>query len=258
MSDSDAERESSPALLAFVPMRDVALPEPDQVLAFARSTWPEEFGDATAELTDGDKMTINCLGLLFFIGLMPAPMPGSDEWGSSAWRWPTVVEDVRDHRRHAVVGLLKGEGSPVVRSALLTMLVASLLSATDSIGVCWGSPCVVNSRDVFIEQAKELAAGEMPLWLWVDFYGKKGLLGKGSLRTAGLKDLGLMEIEVRGTRHGMKDVLGSVFNMAYYLLDKGPVIKDGDTIGGSNEERRRVNIVPSSWDKNEQVYLLHL
>lgn len=137
-------------------------------------------------------------------------------------------------------------------------VVASSLSATDSIGVCWGSACVVNSREVFIEHAKRLVSGETLLWLWVDFHGKKGFLGKGNLRTAGLKDLGLMEIEVSGTRRSMKEALCPVLNMAYYLLDNGPAIKECDTAGGSNEERSRVLIVSSSWDENGQVYLLYL
>jgi hypothetical protein len=244
------------SLLAFVPLNDAALPGPDRLLEFAKSTYPEEFGDASGEL-NGDLMTLECLGQTLFIVLMPMPLPRSRLWESPSWRWPTVAEDVKGHKHHAIVGIVRDECSPVVRSALLTMLVASLLSSTDSIGVCWGSALAVNSRDFFIEQAKGLAAGKIPLPLWVDVYGKRRFFGRKNLRTVGMNDFGLMEIEVRGTRQSARHMFGVVFDMADYLLKKGPVIKDGDTIG-NDDGFLRVSIVSSSWDKNENVYLLHV
>ena len=48
------------------------------------------------------------------------------------------------------------------------------------------------------------------------------------------------------------------FNFAHYLLDRGPVLKDGDTIGLSAQERFRIRHVPSAADPTRTVYRIEL
>lgn len=45
-----------------------------------------------------------------------------------------------------------------------------------------------------------------------------------------------------------------VCNIAHYLIQSGPVIKDGNTVGGSADERVRVLHRPSMIDQGRRVY----
>ena len=56
-----------------------------------------------------------------------------------------------------------------------------------------------------------------------------------------MKSLGFMEIEIRDSTESADDTVGLAFNIAHYLLDSGPILKDGDTIGLSAEQRLKIS-----------------
>ena len=52
----------------------------------------------------------------------------------------------------------------------------------------------------------------------------------------------------------LQDLFESVSNIAHYLIQSGPVIADGNTVGGSEEERLLVRHRPSMINPNRLVY----
>jgi hypothetical protein len=69
--------------------------------------------------------------------------------------------------------------------------------------------------------------------------------GRPSLFTTGLAAFGLMEIEVAGSSLAPDDLGQMASNIATYLIENGPVIRDGDTVGGDERQRILARHAPS-------------
>jgi hypothetical protein len=72
--------------------------------------------------------------------------------------------------------------------------------------------------------------------------------------TLGMRQFGLMEIEVDRSDKSVQELFEFIANIAHYLIQSGPVIADGNTVGGTPEQRILVHHRPSMVDKNRKVY----
>ena len=63
-----------------------------------------------------------------------------------------------------------------------------------------------------------------------------------------------MDIEVDRCKMDLETLFEFVSNIAHYLIQSGPVIADGNTVGGSEEERILVRHLPSMIEEDRQVY----
>ena len=106
-----------------------------------------------------------------------------------------------------------------------------MAETASSVGVFWGPGRLVHPAAAFIEQAEDIRETNLPLFLWIDFRVES--LDDGGVRayTTGLEALGQSEIEVRRFAGEPQALLGHLYNLAHYLLDRKQVIRDGDTIG---------------------------
>jgi hypothetical protein len=98
----------------------------------------------------------------------------------------------------------------------------------------------------------------LPLYLWIDFRCYPESKSAYTLFTTGLKSLGFMEIEIFKSRCAPSELVDAAFNVAHYLLDKGPILKDGDTIGTRVDECIRITHVKSFLERSETVYRLEM
>jgi hypothetical protein len=136
---------------------------------------------------------------------------------------------------------------------LQTKIVTALLEETNAVAAYWGTN--LTSREMFLKQSANIIRGQMPTVLWIGYrVSRDASSGRLSLSTDGLKDFDLMEIEVKDTPKPFTELYGLVDGMAAYLIAKGPVIRDGDTIGHSNAQRIRVRHGESYWRPGERVY----
>jgi hypothetical protein len=65
--------------------------------------------------------------------------------------------------------------------------------------------------------------------------------------TTGLSALGHMEIEIPRIEMEPGELREWLLNIMYYLLEKGPVLKHGQTIGMTAEQQIRILHRPSSF-----------
>jgi hypothetical protein len=72
----------------------------------------------------------------------------------------------------------------------------------------------------------------------------------------GLESLGQMEIEIARSGRGPQFLHDCAYNVAHYLLAKGMVLKQGETIGLSEEEQIPIAIGPSMCDPRMTVIRL--
>jgi hypothetical protein len=194
------------------------------------------------------------------IGLMPAPIPWSELEGpcATAFWWPEAASVMKAHSAHLIVGLRGGEMDAIQRNLWLTALVAAVLSTGDTSGVYWGAGTLVMPPEIFMEAATSMSREVLPLDLWIDFRVWRDDDGTTSLSTTGLEDLGHMEIEISHSSADPGAARESAWNAAHYLLDHGPVLDDGDTIGFGPDEKIRVRHVPSVWNPAKMIIRLEL
>jgi hypothetical protein len=89
--------------------------------------------------------------------------------------------------------------------------------------------------------------------LWINYRMSKAARTGWALSTIGMDDFGLMEIECRDTRADGTLLFAMIVRMSAYLISKGPIIKNGDTIGHSAFNIRVLHS-PSYWNKGQTVY----
>ena len=136
-------------------------------------------------------------------------------------------------------------------SALLQTDVVASLMDENAIASYWGAS--LQSREAFPKQSATASPDNPPVWLWVNFRvtnEPKGI----SISTDGMESFGLREIETKEVNRNGRDVFVLLLSTAQYLIHKGPVIKDGETIGESPSLNIRVRQGPSYWRDGLTVY----
>ena len=191
------------------------------------------------------------------LGHMPAPIPWSDLEGpcSSSILWKNAKVEVKKHKSHYIV-TVQGEADAIELCTLLTKVTAAILSTTNALGVYWGSATLVIPRKIFVEFTKKVLPQGYPLDIWVDF--RVGRVGqkKTSGFTTGMSAFGHREFETVECPETPLDLRARFQALANYVLENGPVIKDGDTIGEDANERIRVVLAKSQFGNKKKVLQL--
>lgn len=98
-----------------------------------------------------------------------------------------------------------------------------------------------------------------PTALWIALHSfDEGKTRRAWLGT-GLRQLfGLPDVMVIGRRRDDDDTLDFLFDVMDYMLEQGRAPRDGDTIGHSATERRRITRVPSPIDPAQEIVKVDL
>ena len=188
---------------------------------------------------------------------MPAPIPNSEaeENADGNFLWPNGRDQAAKHRSHVIVTNIGSGDQTSVQSAItVSRLALVALRLFDGIGVYWGNASVCNSREVFEAFCENISEEHLPVPVWLRFQPVRASDDEIGLYTLGMKQFGLMEIEVDRCRMNLQELFEFVSNLAHYLIQSGPVIADGNTVGGSEEERILVRHRSSMIDQREMVY----
>lgn len=226
------------------------------VAAAWKALWDETLSDVTDE--DG------CIGFdaregKVIIGMMSGPLPEEDmeRVASWSWMWPGAAQGVKGHKSHAIVTVMGPAGDMVACHVLLTRAVAAL--AKWAAAVYWGEASMLIEPRQFVETAQEhLNAGEFPLTLWVSLQQMPAKKGCASVTTYGMDSLGHRELEVVDAKMALPDLMDFVGGVAGYLLQNGPVLKHGETIGFSEDQKVKVEHCASKFDAKIEVIRLGL
>jgi hypothetical protein len=162
-----------------------------------------------------------------------------------------------------VVTWVSGTGRPLDAYRHLTRLVSAVLRATDGLGVYWGTAAHVIRADVYDTIAHESDDDSLPVTLWVDFraFAEDGDAedaggDRSALFTVGLSAFGLMELEIGPSDKQPGELRELGMSVASYLIENGPVLGDGDTVGATEDQRVVVRHAPSMVDRPGTVYRL--
>ena len=225
----------------------------------AGSVVGQVFGDGySVDLAEGNIITVargeSTVGLLAHL---PVPIPNNEaeENADRNFLWPNGRDQAATHRSHVVVTNIGSDDQTSVQSALaVSRLALVALKLFDGIGVYWGNASVCNSREVFEAFCEDISEEHLPVPVWLRFQPVRASDDEIGLYTLGMKQFGLMEIEVDRCRMNLQEVFEFVSNLAHYLIQSGPVIEDGNTVGGSEDERILVRHSSSMLDQQQAVY----
>ena len=178
---------------------------------------------------------------------------------ASTWLWPREppIENVKQHRSFLHITMMGSAEDPVRRRLTLTAVTALAAKQSGVMAVYWGDASLVIFPRLFIEMAEEINTPQSPpLYLWVDLRAFPNEDGTTGLFTIGLTKLGHMEIEIPRIQMEIGELREWLRDIICYLLENGPVLLDGQTIGMSAEQQIRIRHRPSIFGHPGQVIRL--
>lgn len=244
--------------LALVALGEERLPSPPSVA----EQLAERFGDApplvvTSETERG--VTFSWGGASGNYTLVDREIPWSKLEGpcATAWYWPEAEAAMRSHTAHLFVTLLDENSNRVDGATRMTQLVTALCAVTNPVGLVWGPSGQVHNPVDFAVMAGRMSRDDLPLHLWIDFRVTQRDDDEGfALFTTGLEPLGHRELEVPRYAGEAQELAGAVYNVAHYVLEKGPVLKDGEAVGLPGGGQVNVRYEPSMIDEEQEVIRL--
>ncbi len=189
---------------------------------------------------------------------MPGPIPWSQLEGPCATSilWKNAEKEVKAHTIHWII-TINAELDPIPMSILLTRATAAAMAACEgAIGVYWGNSTLVIPKPIFNDFTEKVLPHGPPLYIWVDFRVGRDSERTSSGFTQGLEALGHMEFEAESCPEPPGELRERFVGLAGYVIDNGPVINDGDTIGEDADERIRVVYSKSAFGNEGQVMRL--
>lgn len=244
--------------LAFIPYGPQAKLSPSGIRNALIERWPD-LPPPTVDAGSKDQISLSLGDEGMIAQIVRAPYPWSELEGlcQQAWMWPNAAEQLKPCVGHLIVTYFTKNDDPVHRATQLTRFCTAILaSCPQAPGVMWGSGAHLISSQVFQEFATTIMQQGPPWYIWANFREGQVAPGKVSGFTRGLSDFGLMEFEAENTPEPPGELRERFMALASYLLENGPIIKDGDTIGEDANERIRVVYSPSAFGNDQPVMRL--
>jgi hypothetical protein len=186
-----------------------------------------------------------------FFAFLPVSAPYPDDLEgpiAASWMWPQepTIENVKRHRSFLQITMMGGTQDPVRRRLTLSAVTALAAKQSGVMAVYWGDASLVIFPPLFVDMAEEMHTPQSPpLYLWVDLRAFRNEDGTAGLFTTGLTALGHMEIEILRIEMEIGELREWLVEIMCYLLENGPVLMDGQTIGISAEQQIRIRHSPS-------------
>lgn len=238
---------------SFVVLAEPKLPVPAEFKTALEARIKGRHKIDDIESDDKKVILLRIRGGTVMIGLIDARLPAGtvDDLCKGAWYWSAACEVVSRHTAHVYVATLDTDLDQLDAALLQNDVVASLMDG-NAIASYWGSS--LQSKDAFLKQSARASRNNPPVWLWINFRMSSNSEKGWSLSTQGMDAFGLNEIETKDARRDGRDVFTLLHGTAQYLVQKGAVIKDGETIGDSPAHNIRVRHGPSYWRDGVTVY----
>ncbi|PHQ31858.1 DUF4261 domain-containing protein [Rhodopirellula bahusiensis] len=167
------------------------------------------------------------------------PALAIDEAKESAL-WPSAPQDLAAHKSHWIVTTAGSELSLLDQAWLMTRVVDAILrSHPTTLGVLWHRHALKISAESYRQAIADLPPDELPLQLWVDISVLPDETPETTALafTTGMDAFELMELECVDSPESPIETYGRINGACQYLIENGPVLRHGDTLGETENER---------------------
>jgi hypothetical protein len=207
-----------------------------------------------------DSLVFRFEGETAAVSLLAESVPSAEvqRAAAAAWYWPAAAEAIAGSRAQVLVGVVPELGDRLESALRLTKLAAAVAEAARAKGIFWAAAGLVHSPQALTGYAQQMSRQNLPLYVWIDFHVHAEPDGTTALYTTGLAAFQAPEIEVYGSRREPRALIARVYDIVHYLLVKGAVLHEGDTIGRSGEEKMEIHLAPSRRDLAKRVVQIAL
>ena len=210
----------------------------DQLISDLKVDWGIEI---PKEDTEDEDTIVNFDKCRIVISKFPAPVPNEEAEinAENNWMWEEAVEVTKTHKAHIVVAILGDEEDLISRGLLYTKIMATCCKQENAIGVFTCG--VVFEPSYYMKSAEMIRDGELPIftWVWFGLYRTENGL---STYTYGMKDFGKLELEILDADEDAGKLLSFISAIASYILQDDVELKDGETIGLSEEDIHQITL----------------
>lgn len=173
------------------------------------------------------------------LGFIDCPVPNKEAEQNAAYNytWKEAVEVTSQHQAQIIVSIL-GEHQDIQADAKLYVKVMAVLCRMENVLGIYSNGTVYQPQYFFAsEECLEKDIFPLPVLVWVALVStEKGMSGY----TIGMNNFGKDEMEILDTNKKPNEVKGFLENIAQYCILEDVVLHDGETIGGSAEERNKI------------------
>ncbi|WP_295127885.1 DUF4261 domain-containing protein [Ruminococcus sp.] len=179
-------------------------------------------------------------GMVVACSLMPNPVPNkeAEECAKNNIMWKDGAAEVAKHQAHVMLAVMN-KFDAMEQAVLFAKIAYSLLKLDNAIGI-YKNPTVYEKK-FYLQFAETLKQGEMPVPILVYtgmYLAKDGLCAFSS----GMTFFGKNELEVIDSKQQPDQVLSFMFSIEEYVLTENVELKDGETIGFSEEQKLPISV----------------
>ncbi|KAF2516527.1 DUF4261 domain-containing protein [Flavobacterium foetidum] len=178
---------------------------------------------------------------LVAVAYIPAQIPGEEIATTIeyAYNWHTAKEDLKDYTGHAIVSVMSSQGSQIERYTILSKLLCSILSTTNSVGVYQGKQTLLIPRNQYLENINDLQQGKSPVHLWI-YIGIKTSEQGNYMYTYGLPEFEKQEMEVLQSPMELGELFNFFTNIISYVINSNVVFRNGETLGYTEDQKIKI------------------
>lgn len=185
-------------------------------------------------------------GMRVITGLVDAPVPNceAEYFAMANYMWKDGVAETKKHKAHLIITVM-GNGDAMEKAKLYVKAAASAIKQSTVLGLYYNGAAVFQPS-MYRECAEVMREGNIPILNLIWF----GLFSDGKqtgVHTYGMRQFGKEEIEVY-VPQGMADlnaIREFVCGTAAYVLTENVTLRDGETIGFSEEQKLPITISPA-------------
>lgn len=225
-------------ITAMIPLRTSAVLGVAQLEKELAARWPDLPQPVSTPAAAGQlSLSVGESDVVIATMGAPIPWPDLEPVCQASQLWPNAGADLRHHQDHLIVAV-RAPGSPIDQAKFLTQVCAGVIAACQqALGVFWFSAGLLVPAPVFLEFATVVMPEILPLHLWIDVQAGLDAGGKVCGFTRGLAAFGHREIEAVDAQEPWAKLRERLYDLAGYVLENGPIIADGDTVGDHDSER---------------------
>ena len=179
----------------------------------------------------------NIRGMNLTINFMETPVLEEEieRFAEANYMWENAVDAVKEHKAHIVISVSGGTDT-LKAGELLVKVVATVSNSQYAVGVYTDE--VVYEPEFYRDFAQDIRDGQIPIinWVWFGIYKDEKQVG---MYTHGLEKFGKSEIECYvdiENNPDLNDIRDFLITVAEYVLEADIELKDGETIGFTDEQ----------------------
>ncbi|SDI61998.1 DUF4261 domain-containing protein [Winogradskyella thalassocola] len=176
------------------------------------------------------------------IANIPAAIPEGEVESTAKYNyfWKNGVEESSKHKGHIVLSIMNAGKNAVYENLLYSKIASAVMNNSKSLGIYIGGRTLVIKKDFYQANVEMMSEEDLPLYNWI-YFGLRNENGKQSVYTYGLADFGKQEMEIVESDNSIEELNEMMFNLVHYVIAYNVVLKDGETIGISAEQKLKIS-----------------